>query len=100
MELNRHGKKGRLKRYSKGDRRLKGFIVTCTVATVGETSEALGVRTQRDTRRAGALMANTGGLFGASAGEFTRHVTGPRSDHTDEMPPSILKSPPVAPGFN
>ena len=57
----------------------------------GETSEAMGVRTQRDTmeswsfdgdrtqrdaRRAGALMANTDGLFGASAGEFTRHVTG------------------------
>ena len=39
-----------------------------------------GVRTQRetqrDTRRAGALMANTDGLFGASAGEFTRHVPG------------------------
>ena len=43
---------------------------------VGETSEAIGVRTQRDTRRAGALMANTDGLFGALAGEFTRHVTG------------------------
>ena len=43
---------------------------------MGETSEAIGVRTQRDTRRAGALMANTDSLFGASAGEFTRHVTG------------------------
>ena len=41
-----------------------------------ETSEAIGNRTQRDTRRAGALMANTDGLFGASVGEFTRHVTG------------------------
>ena len=31
----------------------------------------------RETRwRAGALMANTDGLFGASAGEFTRHITG------------------------
>jgi len=43
---------------------------------VGETSEAIGDRTQRDTRRAGALMANTNSLFGASAGEFTRHVMG------------------------
>ena len=43
---------------------------------VGETSEAIGLRTQRDKRRAGALMAKTNGLFGASAGEFTRHVTG------------------------
>jgi len=41
---------------------------------VGETSEAIGNRTQRDTRRAGALMANTDGLFGASAGELTRQV--------------------------
>ena len=41
---------------------------------VRETSEAIGNKTQRDTRRAGALMANTDGLFGASAGEFTRHV--------------------------
>ena len=35
---------------------------------VGETSVAIGVRTQRDTRRAGALIAKTDGLFGASAG--------------------------------
>jgi len=47
-----------------------------TYLFVGETSEAIGVRTQRDTRRAGALMANTDCLFGASAGEFTRHVMG------------------------
>ena len=57
------------------------LIITCvfyklTDIPVGETSEAIGVNTQRDTRRAGALMANTDGLFGASAGEFTRHVTG------------------------
>ena len=52
-------------------------VVGCSVPIVGETSEALGGRTQRETRwRAGALMANTDGLFGASAGEFTRHVTG------------------------
>ena len=44
--------------------------------SVGETSEAIGNRTQKDTRRAGALKANTDGLFGASAGEFTRHVMG------------------------
>ena len=37
------------------------------IHTVGETSEAIGNRTQRDTRRAGALMANTGGLFGVTA---------------------------------
>ena len=51
-----------------------------------ETSEAMVNRTQRDARRAGALVANTDGLFGASAGEFTRHVKEPRSDHTGEMP--------------
>ena len=44
------------------------------ISSVMETSEAIGNRTQRDTRRAGALMPNTDGLFGASAGEFTRHV--------------------------
>jgi len=49
-------------------------IVICS--SVRETSEAIGNRTQRDMRRAGALMANTDGLFGASAGEFTRHITG------------------------
>jgi len=32
------------------------------------------VRTQRDTRRAGALMANTDGAFGVTAGELTRQV--------------------------
>ena len=53
---------------------------------MGETSEAIGVRTQRDTRRAGALMANTDGLCGASAGEFTRRVKGPRDDHTVQVP--------------
>ena len=37
-----------------------------------ETSEAM--ETQRGTGIAGTLMANTDGLFGASAGEFTRHV--------------------------
>ena len=48
---------------------------------MGETSEAMGVRTERETRwRAGALMANTDGLFGASAGEITSHE--PRFDHT------------------
>ena len=53
------------------------FVIGChkmplaTVVCVGETSEAIGNRTQRDTQRAGALMANTGGLFGASAEEFT-----------------------------
>ena len=48
---------------------------------VGETSEAIGSQDLwsglKETRwRVGALMANTGGLFGASTGEFTRHVTG------------------------
>ena len=52
------------------------------ISLLGETSEAIGVRTQRDTRRAGALMANTDGLFGASAGEFTRQVKSQRSDYT------------------
>ena len=62
------------------------------VVIVGETSEAIGVRTPRDTRKAGVLMANTGGLFGALAGKLTRHVTGPPVDHTVEMPQSILKN--------
>jgi len=35
------------------------------IISVGEASEAIGNRTQRDTRRAGALMSNTEGLFGA-----------------------------------
>ena len=39
---------------------------------MGETSEAIEKRTQRDTRRAGALMANTDALFEASAGELVR----------------------------
>ena len=78
--------------------------------TVGETSEAIGVRTQRYTRRAGALMANTDGLFGASPGKNHKTCHGQtvwsdrglttRSDHTVEMPQSILKNPAVAPGLN
>ena len=38
-----------------------------------ETSEAM--ETQRDTGRAGTLIANNDGLFEALAGEFTRHVS-------------------------
>ena len=46
-------------------------VIVLALGVVGETSEAIGNRTQRDKRRAGALMANTDGLFGALAGEFT-----------------------------
>ena len=60
--------------------KLLGFLkllVEFHIINVGETSVAMeesGLKA--DTRRAGALMANTDGLFGASAGKFTRHVTG------------------------
>ena len=39
---------------------------------MGETSEAIGNRTQRGTRRAGALMANTDGLLGVTAGRIDK----------------------------
>ena len=55
---------------------------------VGETSEAIGVRTQRETRwRAGALM-----VYLELRPENSQDMS--RADHTDEMPPSTLKTPP------
>ena len=54
-------------------------------AIVGETSEAIGNRTRRDTRRAGALMANTDGLFGATAGDMSWATSWPQVEMPDKL---------------